>query len=258
MAQTRPRQPPVATQSPQSPVRTIDQPDAAPMTAPAPPPAQFDAERSARDSRSSLNEQLVVYAALLVAVGTFLVIAFGVQAFYLALGLRLMRRAADLAERNAVASHRAYIYVGNLTWQADGNVVEISPIWVNSGATPTRRLQISTGWKASHGELRPEIDINYAQPPESLFLGPAAKAEFGTVVVPMRDIQAAIEERLQIYVWGRAVYEDMFEGAKPHFFEFCHRVEVTGEAPGKIKLRFRQFGRANGSDEDIRPAEDAS
>ncbi len=50
----------------------------------------------------------------------------------------------------------------------------------------------------------------------------------------MRDIQAAIEERLHLYVWGRATYEDMFEGSKPHFFEFCHRLEVTGETPGNI------------------------
>ena len=31
-------------------------------------------------------------------------------------------------------------------------------------------------------------------------------------LIPMRDIQAAIEERVQLYFWGRATYEDMFEG----------------------------------------------
>ena len=50
----------------------------------------------------------------------------------------------------------------------------------------------------------------------------------------MRDIQAAIEERLQLYVWGRATYEDMFEGTKPHFFEFCYRVDVTGATPDNV------------------------
>ena len=42
----------------------------------------------------------------------------------------------------------------------------------------------------------------------------------------------------------------MFEGSKPHFFEFCHRLEVTGETPDKIALSFTQFGLSNGSDED--------
>ena len=72
----------------------------------------------------------------------------------------------------------------------------------------------------------------------------------------MRDIQAAIEERLNLYVWGRATYDDMFEGSKPHFFEFCQRLQVTGETPSNIDLSFTQFGLSNGSDEDSRlPAE---
>ena len=80
-----------------------------------------------------------------------------------------------------------------------------------------------------------DFDINYVRPPENLFLGPNGKAEIGTVFIPMRDIQAAIEERLHLYVWGRATYDDMFEGTKPHFFEFCHRAaRSTGETPGNI------------------------
>ena len=112
--------------------------------------------------------------------------------------------------------------------------------------------RISTNWKASHGELPADFDINYVRPPENLFLGPNGKAEIGTVFIPMRDIQAAIEERLHLYVWGRATYDDMFEGSKPHFFEFCQRLQVTGEAPGNIDLSFTQFGLSNGSDEDSR------
>ena len=88
--------------------------------------------------------------------------------------------------------------------------MRISPIWANSGTTPTRRLRIATNWKASHGELPADFDINYVRAPESLFLGPNSNAEFGTLLIPMRDVQAAIEERLHLYVWGRATYEDMF------------------------------------------------
>ena len=145
-----------------------------------------------------------------------------------------------------------------VAWSAAGANVKISPIWANAGATPTRRLRISTNWKASHGELPADFDINYVRPPENLFLGPNGKAEIGTVFIPMRDIQAAIEERLNLYVWGRATYDDMFEGSKPHFFEFCQRLEVAGEIPGNINLSFTQFGLSNGSDEDSQlPAEPA-
>jgi hypothetical protein len=214
--------------------------------------AQLDAELKERDERATLTDQLVLYGALLVAVGAFLAIAFAVQAFYLGLGLRAMRRAAESAERNTTAAQRAFVYTSALNWSAAGANLKISPIWVNSGTTPARRLRISTNWKASHSELQPTFEANYTRAPENLFLGPAGKAEIGTLLIPMRDVQAAIEDRLHLYVWGRATYDDMFEGTAPHFFEFCHRVEVSGAAPAQLGVAFTQFGLNNGSDQDAR------
>jgi hypothetical protein len=222
--------------------------------------AQFDAEQKEREARAAFSDQLLVFAALVVAVGAFLAIAFLVQAFYLGLGLRAIRQSQQVAERNIMTTQRAFVYIRELTWRnaGGGANVNISPIWANAGTTPTRRLRVSTNWTASHSELRPDFDVNYVRPPDNLFLGPGAKAEFGTISVPMRDVQAAIEERLHLYVWGRATYEDMFEGSPPHHFQFCHRLAVTGETPGKIEIRFTLFGLSNGSDQDSRaPAEAA-
>ncbi len=268
VAQTQDAQPPAqAAPQPPVPVRIVDPPMAVRVVDPplavrvveAPKTeAQFDAERRERDDRAALYDQLLIFAALLVAVGAFLAIAFAMQAYYQSLALRAMRRSAQLTERNIAAAQRAFVYISALNWSAAGANVKISPIWANAGATPTRRLRISTNWKASHGELPADFDINYVRPPENLFLGPNGKAEIGTVFIPMRDIQAAIEDRLHLYVWGRATYDDMFEGSKPHFFEFCQRLQVTGEAPGSIDVSFTQFGLSNGSDEDRRlPAEAA-
>lgn len=220
--------------------------------------AQFEAERRERDERAALNDQLLIYAGLLVAVVAFLALGLAVLAFFQSLTLHAMRRSAQLAERNISAAQRAFVYVSTLNWNASGANVRISPVWANAGTTPTRRLRISTNWKASHGELPADFGINYVRPPENLFLGPSSTAEFGTIFVPMRDIQAAIEERLHLYVWGRATYDDMFEDGKPHFFQFCHRLEVTGEAPDNIDVRFTQFGLGNGSDEDSRQPAEAS
>jgi hypothetical protein len=260
VAQTQDAQPPAqAAPQPPVPVRIVDPPMAVRVIDPplavriveAPKTeAQFDADRRERDDRAALYDQLLIFAALLVAVVAFLAIAFAMQAYYQALALRAMRRSAQLAERNITAVQRAFVYVSGLNWSAAGANVKISPIWTNAGATPTRRLRVSTNWKASHGELPADFDINYVRPPENLFLGPNGKGEIGTLFIPMRDIQAAIEERLHLYVWGRATYDDMFEGSKPHFFNFCQRMEVTGETPGNIDVSFMQFGLSNGSDED--------
>jgi hypothetical protein len=240
------------------PVRVIDQPLAIKVIEQPKTDAQFDAEQKARNERAAFSDQLLMLAALLVAVGAFLAIAFAVQVFYLGLGLRAMRTLSQKADRNAMTTQRAFVYISELAGNTTGTDVKISPIWANSGPTPTRRLRISTNWKASHGELRPDFDINYVRPPENLFLGPGSKAEFGTIFIPMRDVQAASEQRLHLYVWGRATYEDMFEGTQPHFFEFCHRVDVAGQTPGSIVLSFAQFGLSNGSDADSRQPEEAA
>jgi hypothetical protein len=246
------------------PVRVVDQPMTVRTEGPLPvkvietpkSDAQFNAEQHERVERSLLYDQLLIYAALLVAVVAFLAIAFAVQTLYLGLGLRSLRRVAQRGERNVQAAQRAFVYTSSLDWAPVGDSVRISPIWANSGTTPTRRLRIATNWKASHGELPADFDINYVRAPESLFLGPNSNAEFGTLLIPMRDIQAAIEERLHLYVWGRATYEDLFRDSQPHHFNFCHRIEAAGATPDRIELRFGQFGLSNGSDEDSRKADE--
>ena len=65
----------------------------------------------------------------------------------------------------------------------------------------------------------------------------------------MRDVQAALEDRLQLYVWGRATYEDMFEGSEPHFIEFCYRLGVAGTLD-RPSVTFMPDGPHNRTEQD--------
>lgn len=258
----QPPSPPAAPAGPQPlilqgplPVKVIDTPVQVQVLEAPKTEAQYDAEQKERDDRAALTDQLQIYAALLVAIGAVLAIAFTFQAFYLALTLRAVRRAADLSQRNMASAQRAFVYLGGLEWSEAGSVLRVAPIWANSGTTPTRGLRVSTNWKASHGELAGDFAYTYVRPPEHLFLGPGGRAEFGTVYFPMRDVQAALEERMFLYVWGRATYEDLFEGTEPHFFEFCYRVEVHGSAPNNLSVRFSQYGLRNRCDEEAQHPE---
>jgi hypothetical protein len=234
-AQPRPaEQPPV-------PVRIVEQPKSA---------AQLAAEIQEREERTTFSGRLLMYSGLLVAIGLLLAVAFLVQALYLWLALRGVRKSTRAIERNMSTAQRAFLYIGAMAWSPAGTNVKISPTWANSGTTPTLNLRISTNWKISHGELPADTVFTYTRPPERLFLGPGGRADVGAVLIPMRDIQAAIEERVQLYFWGRATYEDMFEGSEPHFLEFCYRLDVTGATPDKITLTFTHFGAHNRSDED--------
>jgi hypothetical protein len=250
-----PSPPPASVPQTPVPVQVVDQPLSVKALETPKTEEQLAAEQAERAERRAFGDQLLLYAALVVAVIAFLAIAFALQTFYLGIGLRAMRRSALQIDRNVLSIQRAFVYLGGLDWGIAGANVRISPMWANAGTTPTRRLRVATNWKASHGELPPDFDINYVRAPENLFLGPSARSEFGTVFIPMRDIQAAIEQRLHLYVWGRATYDDMFEGSEPHFFNFCHRLEVAGTTPNNIGLRFTQFGLNNGSDEDRRKVE---
>jgi hypothetical protein len=223
---------------------------------PAPKTEQeLAAERADRERWTALDNRLLILAGVLAALGIFQAIAFAVQGMFVWFALRAMRRSAQFAERNAILAQRAFVHVSSLAWSLVGGNVKVSPIWENNGTTPSRSLRISTSWKAWHGELPADFAYSYTRPPDRLFLGPRGKTDAGSLIIPMRDIQAAIEERVQLYYWGRATYEDVFEGSTPHSVEFCYRLEAKGTAPNAIAIAFSHYGPHNRTDEDSqRPA----
>jgi hypothetical protein len=256
----RPAPPPPAPAAQQPVPRAIEQaPVPVRVVEPAKSAEQLAREQQQREQereeRETFNNRLLIYSGLLVAIGALLAAAFLVQTLYLLFALRAMRKAANRSERNMTTAQRAFLYIGAMAWSPVGINVKISPTWANSGTTPTRNLRISTNWKTSHGELPADFVFTYARAPERLFLGPNGRADVGSVLIPMRDIQAAIEDRVNLYFWGRATYEDMFEGSEPHFIEFCYRLDVSGATPDKVTLLFTHYGAHNRCDEDSqRPA----
>src|SRR4029079_7486150 len=155
-----PPPPPAATPQSPVPVRVVDQPlSVQPLETPK-TGEQLAAEQAERAERRAFGDQLLLYAALVVAVIAFLAIAFALQTFYLGIGLRAMRRSALQIDRNVLSIQRAFVYLGGLDWGVAGANIRISPMWANAGTTPTRRLRVATNWKASHGELPPDFDIN--------------------------------------------------------------------------------------------------
>jgi hypothetical protein len=240
-----PAAPPRPAEQAPVPVRIVEPPKSAAQLA-----AEMQEREREREERATFNSRLLMYSGLLVVIGLLLAVAFLVQSLYLWLALRAMRKSANAAERNMATAQRAFLYIGAIGWSPAGQNVKVAPTWANSGSTPTRNLRISTNWKASHGELPADFVFTYARPPERLFLGPGGRADVGSALIPMRDLQAAIEERVHLYFWGRATYEDMFEGSEPHFLEFCYRLDVAGATPDKIVLTFTHYGAHNRSDED--------
>jgi hypothetical protein len=213
------------------------------------------AERQERDQRASLENKFMWFAALLVGIGLFQFVAIAGLGLFLWFALSAMRRPVELAENSMAVTQRAFVGVATLDWIVAGENLKIIPILENGGGTPSRSLRVSTNWRASHGELPPDFTYSFSQPPDRLFLGAHSRSALGAVVFSLRDVQAAIEGRLQLFIWGRATYNDMFEGSEPHFIEFCYRLDFGGSPPDRLAVTFAPYGPHNRSDQDaVRPA----
>ena len=61
-----------------------------------------------------------MYSGLLVAIGLLLAVAFLVQALYLWLALRGVRKSTRAIERNMATAQRAFLYIGAMAWAPAG------------------------------------------------------------------------------------------------------------------------------------------
>jgi hypothetical protein len=213
------------------------------------------AEQQERDQRSALESNLMLLVVMLVAIAFLQLVVTAAQGLFLWIGLSAMRRPMELAERNLAFAQRAFVTVGSLAARSAGANLIVTPTLENGGSTPARSLRVSTNWRVWHGELQPDFSYNYAEPPARIVLAAHGRVAIGTVEIPMRDVQAAIENKLQLYFWGRATYDDVFEGSEPHFFEFCYRLDVAGTAPNSVAVGFTPHGPHNRTEQDgHRPA----
>jgi hypothetical protein len=206
-------------------------------------------EQQERAQRSALESNLMLLVMALVGIGFLQLVVMAIQGIFLLVGLSAMRRPMDVIERNLAFSQRAFVYVGSLAAHPVRDTLRVIPSLENGGATPTRSLRISTNWRALHGEPPTDFVYNYTVPPARIFLPARGRAQAGAVDIPNRDVQAAIEDRVQLYIWGRATYEDVFEGSEQHFVEFCYRLGVHGSSD-RPAVTFMPEGPHNRTEQD--------
>lgn len=113
---------------------------------------------------------------------------------------------------------------------------QISVDWKNSGTTPTKNLFIHANWHS--GPLPFPNDFNFIDQwdpgakhrntPE--FASPQKIIHGSGESIPLSAIEAVIDRRNYLVLWGTARYRDVFSGTEPHISEFCAVVTVfTGE-----------------------------
>ena len=84
-----------------------------------------------------------------------------------------------------------------------------------------------------------------------MVLGPAAEITSGWIDIGARHVRAVVDQTGHEFVWGWAIYRDVFPDSPEHVVEFCYKIGIDGTLvpteDGKVdtKIRFNLHGNRN-------------
>jgi hypothetical protein len=157
------------------------------------------------------------------------------------------KKAGGIAEQSMIASQRAFVFAKGFSqyWEESSEPSQegqycwrFRPQWENSGSTPTRDLALYTNCSlrdtplprgfAFHAATPSEDEIGRGLiPPKSMLEGGIGPRLPEPPVTPA-DIIAIQNGKKYLYLWGFALYRDVFSGDKAHITRFCWGITITG------------------------------
>lgn len=182
----------------------------------------------------------------------------------------------EAGEAALKATERAFVFIDGfnveLTTAADAKSIDIDklpkqywphpdlyitrfavfPRWKNSGNTPTRKMTIQVNWRGPPGPIPP--DYVYRNDPDPFFLAPKAVDLSGIVEIPSAsqlidwEMYGRIGDEPMFFIWGRAVYEDIF--GREHFVEWCRQLRFDRYDGKTLRASFIQWREYNRTDEN--------
>jgi hypothetical protein len=184
-------------------------------------------------------------------------------------GAKAARDSVDIAKLSMIAGDRAYVHFNGCRWISHRQNGEspvfwrLRPCWINSGNTPTRNLLLYV-----HYELLDEpIQADYQFIRSTNERRPAMIAPKGLIESLPRDflgedLVAVKEGRKYLYVWGSAMYRDVFPNTIEHVTKFCvvatnisgNPLEPWDEKTNIFDIAFVTFDRHNCADEECNEA----
>ena len=174
------------------------------------------------------------------------------------------RDSADIAKLSMVASERAYVHFNGCRWIShpeDGRIFwRIRASWINSGNTPTRGLHIYVHLDSRDDEIPQDYRFvpDPTVKPIPATISPKGIVESGCWDITGMDLVTVSKGNKHLYIWGRAVYRDVFPETKDHVTKFCVvATNLTGDplSPwhaerNPFDIAFAVYPRHNCADED--------
>lgn len=182
-------------------------------------------------------------------------------------GAAAAEKSANIAETAMTSSERAFVYLDTFRWVSHLGLSknryywEIVPIWINTGNTPTRRLNIDVCYDLRETPLPDDFSFPDHRAEQTILV--MIRPRGGTAgSIPYEiwdeDLIAVRDGKKYFYVWGSAEYHDVFENTEKHITRFCAFIrEVTGdptqawdEKTNPVGIVFKMHDRHNCADED--------
>jgi hypothetical protein len=131
------------------------------------------------------------------------------------------------ANRDSTAVQRAFVFSPDTNKNCIDAGCLITPIWQNTGNTPTAELRVADGGELVPMDQKPET-FTFPLPaktPLGGMIGPHAAILSRSILMTTDDMQKVVEAKGRFWIWGRAVYRDVFDKTKDHIT--CFAVEAT-------------------------------
>ena len=172
------------------------------------------------------------------------------------------RRSADAAKKSAEVSEktlnltqRAFVFIkldGQPMVDPDHQALvgfSFHPAAENFGNTPANNWESYFGGEMFDGEIPDGFDYPPADRGGPLrgSIPPRSKMNAGRGTMGRNIVELIHKKQKRFFIWGRAKYNDIFEGTPTYNIEYCWEVEFSGttDDPTKIQIFFKQYSRHN-------------
>ncbi len=174
---------------------------------------------------------------------------------------RVTKRQYRLTKENFVSSQRAFVFLKDFHTAKVRDPInkqvrywKLTPVWGNSGYTPTNNLVICINYKVFEA-FEKEIPEGFAYPYESsseapMVIGPKSEVCSKPFIVWGAEIFSVMQDTGHLYIWGYAEYHDIFKGSPKRHTRFCFKlfIDNTLGEPMVENASFFQYGKYNYAD----------
>jgi len=163
------------------------------------------------------------------------------------------KKSAEIAEQALIAGQRAFVSVAfNHSAAKDIKTNQIThwtftPVWINAGDTPTRNMTNHINIHLFDGEMPrdwdfPDLWSSQVRPedriPIPLGISPKNSVNGQSLSIPIDKIDDVIAGKKSLYMWGQAIYNDVFPETKKHITRFAVRILVGGNPRDASQISF--------------------